>query len=236
MKYFLLYFLAVYSVQAFDVTSIETDKGVKLKPSVIIGSEVDWIPAASYPETSIVYKRSQLVGQLISSKRTKCTAWVHPVNGEVYTANHCFKKEHKWAEFYWLGDKYILDKWFCDSVKDYCKTLTFGDDDARVDSGFYSNANFLLDGLPGKRDAYLIHRQRNQTVVSTCEVKTHPSIPYWLIEYGDRCDTYFGSSGGMLINESCDVIGIHHSGSPNDQQNYASKLGRSNVIDNTKGE
>ena len=229
MNYFL--YAIAFSFNLYANADIESDKGVKFKPSVIIGETTDWIPAASYPETSIVYKRSQLVGQLISSKRTKCSAWVHPVNGEVYSANHCFKKEHKWAEFYWLGDKYILDKWFCDSVKDYCKTKTFGDDDGHRNNragGARNNTRSLsrnmLDGRKFHRQAYLVHRQRNQTVVSECQVKPHPSIPYWLIEYGDRFDTYFGSSGGMLINENGDVIGIHHSGSPNDQQNYASKL------------
>ena len=49
-----------------------------------------------------------------------------------------------------------------------------------------------------------------------------------------KLDTRSGSSGSPIVNDNCDVIGIHHSGCENLKQNYGTFIGK--ILDNLKNE
>lgn len=215
-KSFFIFFFFLKSLNAYTVMKPNYFNEYKedvnnYAPSVIIG-ELDWVEVDKLDPLLPEVKLSKLVGQLYSSRKTKCTAWVHPVNGEVYTAHHCFDPNFVWARFVWHGEEYELTKWLCNKASDVCRTIDFN---VVVDFGI--NLPMVVN------DGLLIHRQNNKTVISYGTFKDH-----WMPDrYVHYMDSAPGSSGGMLVlagGKELLPVAVHHSGSKERQENYASKL------------
>ena len=135
--------------------------------------------------------------------------------------------------FYWQGEEYELNYWVCNDapMMDICRTKTLEElGDASNDKSLDDDSNrdyiarYVRD-TRAEKPAYILHRQKNKTVISYGQYKKDSYWPYRLIEFGEGMDTYFGSSGGMLVDaETHTPIGVHTSGSEEKQQNYATSL------------
>ena len=83
------------------------------------------------------------------------------------------------------------------------------------------NLNYFMAGYPANR---------NERCISSGSIK---SINYYY-EFIHKLDTRPGSSGSPIVNDNCDVIGIHHSGYQKLKQNYGTFIGK--VLDNLENE
>jgi len=171
--------------------------------SLIIG-EVDWKPVSELDPESAEYALAQNVGVLYAGG-SRCTGWVY--DNSVYTAGHCLPDSGR-ARLQ-VGNE-TLELYFSDcSVWDICR-----------DTHQFSKSSVMMYAKE-RREAYLLHQQEGEILIS-------PNCSYWRKNANrvyHTCDSYYGSSGGMLVDaETNTPIAVHTGGYPDDMVNVATKL------------
>jgi hypothetical protein len=175
--------------------------------SIVIG-ENDWLPVTLLEETSQEFKLSKLAGKVYSGN-AECSGFEY--EGKYFTAKHCVEENGGEGKFC-VGKKCV------DVTYNYAP---FGADLA------YSKR--VLAPTTVKFKAYLLHFQDGELMISmNCELwSVSPTRVYHL------CDSYFGSSGGLLVRVSVDPVtglevhtpwAVHTGGIPSIPANTAVKL------------
>lgn len=198
--------------------------------SVIVG-ELDWEEIVDYPEGTLERQNSHSVGMLYNENIGVCTASIVGQDTLV-TANHCVDQRWPFSKItfgYEKGVKYENLIWLdCQGIiwQDWQKDI------AAINCKGVGNPNYLSRSsepvLKGE-ELYIIHNNcdwitdmycRPTKKISHCKVK---QISGSFLTH--TCDTLGGTSGAPIFRASDHkLIGVHHSGSKEREENYGSTL------------
>ena len=178
-----------------------------VSPSLVIG-DLDWFPVDEL-EDGPAKELSKGVG-VLNVGSIVCTAWVW--NDVVYTAKHCLDNSRR-AEFVLNGVSSILTFSVCPRGRDICST-------GSTDSIFLPRSLREI-GRKDRKEAYLLHVQEEVVLISPkCSY-----VPFATLRFLHDCDSWYGSSGGMLVDANTHTpVGVHNGGFPDTMTNTATSL------------